>query len=67
VDLFFALSAYLITSLLLKERETTGTLDSRVFTFAGSFASGRSTSRSSFLRTRRRSCFTPNIRWACAM
>lgn len=27
VDLFFALSAYLITTLLLRERETTGTLD----------------------------------------
>ncbi|MGC2697856.1 MAG: acyltransferase [Candidatus Angelobacter sp.] len=31
VDLFFALSAYLITSLLLRERETTGRLDLRRF------------------------------------
>src|SRR6185437_4348697 len=31
VDLFFALSAYLITSLLLRERATTGKLDLRSF------------------------------------
>src|SRR5579871_6137530 len=31
VDLFFALSAYLITSLLLRERNATGTLDLRGF------------------------------------
>jgi peptidoglycan/LPS O-acetylase OafA/YrhL len=31
VDLFFALSAYLITSLLLRERATTGSLDLRSF------------------------------------
>src|SRR5882724_2112122 len=31
VDLFFALSAYLITSLLLRERATTGSLDLRGF------------------------------------
>jgi peptidoglycan/LPS O-acetylase OafA/YrhL len=31
VDLFFALSAYLITSLLLREREATGRLDLRAF------------------------------------
>ncbi|HKD78678.1 MAG TPA: acyltransferase [Candidatus Angelobacter sp.] len=31
VDLFFALSSYLITSLLLRERETTGALDLRSF------------------------------------
>lgn len=31
VDLFFALSAYLITSLLLRERSTTGKLDLRSF------------------------------------
>src|SRR5215475_9058782 len=31
VDLFFALSAYLITSLLLRERSATGTLDMRSF------------------------------------
>src|SRR6266700_5155227 len=31
VDLFFALSAYLITSLLLRERATTGNLDLRSF------------------------------------
>jgi len=31
VDLFFALSAYLITSLLLRERNTTGALDLRGF------------------------------------
>jgi peptidoglycan/LPS O-acetylase OafA/YrhL len=31
VDLFFALSAYLITRLLLREREATGTLDLRSF------------------------------------
>jgi peptidoglycan/LPS O-acetylase OafA/YrhL len=31
VDLFFALSAYLITSLLLRERSTTGNLDLRGF------------------------------------
>jgi len=31
VDLFFALSAYLITSLLMRERETTGRLDVRNF------------------------------------
>jgi peptidoglycan/LPS O-acetylase OafA/YrhL len=33
VDLFFALSAYLITSLLLRERATTGALDLRGFYF----------------------------------
>src|ERR1700756_2455590 len=31
VDLFFALSAYLITSLLLRERAATGSLDLRGF------------------------------------
>jgi peptidoglycan/LPS O-acetylase OafA/YrhL len=31
VDLFFALSAYLITSLLLRERAVTGTVDLRGF------------------------------------
>jgi len=31
VDLFFALSAYLITSLLLRERDLTGTIDLRAF------------------------------------
>src|SRR6266704_4681348 len=33
VDLFFALSAYLITSLLLRERATTGSLDLRGLSF----------------------------------
>src|SRR5436305_10886285 len=31
VDLFFALSAYLITSLMLRERATTGSFDLRSF------------------------------------